>query len=93
MLTSQKLVECTKCRHQFHVKADYEQYYEFSPPPLCPSPEGCSNQQFTDKEQFCKEFCIDYQVGWHEYAHTDQFTLFCGVTNIVTKMRLLKNPP
>lgn len=61
MLTSKKVVECGKCNHEFYVNVDYEQYYEYSPPPLCPNPEGCSHSQFKDKEQFCQDFCRDYQ--------------------------------
>ena len=62
-MTERKVVECTKCLHQFHVVADYDQYYEFSVPSLCPNPEGCSNPSFKDKEQFSSQFCKDYQVG------------------------------
>ena len=62
MLTESKLVECTKCMHQFSVLADYVQYYEFSPPSLCPNPDGCSGFQFKDKEQFTGDNCRDYQV-------------------------------
>ncbi|KAG9347498.1 hypothetical protein JZ751_005065 [Albula glossodonta] len=38
---------CNKCRHVFSTKADFEQFYSFSPPNLCPNEEGCSSYRFT----------------------------------------------
>ncbi|XP_061099160.1 DNA helicase MCM9 [Conger conger] len=38
---------CAKCRHVFSARADFEQFYSFTPPTRCPNEEGCDSYRFT----------------------------------------------
>ncbi|XP_019751760.1 DNA helicase MCM9 isoform X2 [Hippocampus comes] len=38
---------CTKCRHVFVLRADFEQFYAFVPPAACPNPDGCNSCKFS----------------------------------------------
>lgn len=37
---------CAKCRHVFTVQADFDQFYSFVSPAVCPNPEGCNSFKF-----------------------------------------------
>lgn len=54
---------CTKCKHMFVVKADFEQYYTFSRPSSCPSLESCDSSKFTCLSGLSSSptKCRDYQ--------------------------------
>lgn len=55
---------CNKCRHVFHVHADFEQGYQFGKSLSCLSPEVCTSQKFTVLEDNTKRAgskCKDYQ--------------------------------
>nr|XP_004651298.1 DNA helicase MCM9 isoform X1 [Jaculus jaculus] len=54
---------CTKCKHSFVVKADFEQYYTFCQPSLCPSLESCGSSKFTCLTDLSSSpaRCRDYQ--------------------------------
>uniref|UniRef100_A0A672ZCG6 DNA helicase MCM9 n=1 Tax=Sphaeramia orbicularis TaxID=375764 RepID=A0A672ZCG6_9TELE len=53
---------CAKCRHVFTVQADFDQFYTFVSPVVCPNPDGCSSCKFSclsgDAEPAA---CRDYQ--------------------------------
>ena len=53
---------CLKCRHEFVVHADPEQYHTLVVPVRCPVPGGCSSTHFIgpsgDANPSC---CRDYQ--------------------------------
>ncbi|NXH28771.1 MCM9 helicase, partial [Myiagra hebetior] len=54
---------CSKCKHVFVVKADFEQYYTFCRPAACLNEEGCNSTKFmclsgTTSSPTC---CRDYQ--------------------------------
>ncbi|XP_057677980.1 DNA helicase MCM9 isoform X2 [Corythoichthys intestinalis] len=38
---------CAKCRHIFMLQADFEQFYSFVPPVVCPNPDGCNSCKFS----------------------------------------------
>ncbi|KAJ8355910.1 hypothetical protein SKAU_G00187040 [Synaphobranchus kaupii] len=38
---------CGKCRHVFSARADFEQFYSFTPPTCCPNEDGCNSYKFT----------------------------------------------
>ncbi|XP_077443954.1 DNA helicase MCM9 isoform X1 [Stigmatopora argus] len=38
---------CTKCRHVFVLQADFEQFYSFVSPAVCPNPDGCNSYKFS----------------------------------------------
>ncbi|XP_076053168.1 DNA helicase MCM9-like isoform X2 [Oratosquilla oratoria] len=46
MLEYKKDMICTKCRHVFTIKADYDQYYQLARPSRCPNPEDCHSVNF-----------------------------------------------
>uniref|UniRef100_A0A8C9HT33 DNA helicase MCM9 n=1 Tax=Piliocolobus tephrosceles TaxID=591936 RepID=A0A8C9HT33_9PRIM len=54
---------CTKCKHVFVVKADFEQYYTFCRPSSCPSLESCDSSKFTCLSGLSSSptRCRDYQ--------------------------------
>nr|XP_020657829.1 DNA helicase MCM9 isoform X1 [Pogona vitticeps]XP_020657830.1 DNA helicase MCM9 isoform X1 [Pogona vitticeps]XP_020657831.1 DNA helicase MCM9 isoform X1 [Pogona vitticeps]XP_020657832.1 DNA helicase MCM9 isoform X1 [Pogona vitticeps]XP_020657836.1 DNA helicase MCM9 isoform X1 [Pogona vitticeps] len=54
---------CNKCKHVFVVKADFEQYYAFCHPSVCPNKEGCNSSKFTclSGTSFAPSSCRDYQ--------------------------------
>nr|XP_006626499.1 PREDICTED: DNA helicase MCM9 isoform X3 [Lepisosteus oculatus] len=54
---------CNKCKHVFVVKADFEQFYTFSPPTCCPNEEGCNSFKFTclSAHSSVPARCRDYQ--------------------------------
>ncbi|XP_060094620.1 DNA helicase MCM9 [Heteronotia binoei] len=54
---------CSKCKHVFVVKADFEQYYTFCRPSTCPSEEGCNSSKFTclSGTVCAPSSCRDYQ--------------------------------
>ncbi|XP_068087469.1 DNA helicase MCM9 [Hyperolius riggenbachi] len=53
---------CAKCKHVITVKADFEQYYSFSPPVSCTNEEGCNSTKFTClSEVSSPATCRDYQ--------------------------------
>ncbi|NXI43120.1 MCM9 helicase, partial [Galbula dea] len=54
---------CSKCKHIFSIKADFQQYYTFCRPSACLGGEGCSSTKFsclsgTASSPTC---CRDYQ--------------------------------
>jgi len=61
MLTWRKDMTCTKCKYTFPIMADYDQFYQFSPPLLCPNTEGCSGNQFKEEMGKDRMNCKDYQ--------------------------------
>ncbi|XP_077567726.1 DNA helicase MCM9 isoform X2 [Stigmatopora nigra] len=38
---------CTKCRHVFVLQADFEQFYSFVSPVVCPNPDACNSCKFS----------------------------------------------
>ncbi|NXP49901.1 MCM9 helicase, partial [Heliornis fulica] len=53
---------CSKCKHVFVVKADFEQYYAFCRPSACLNEEGCNSTKFTClSETTSSTCCRDYQ--------------------------------
>uniref|UniRef100_A0A8C5QD72 DNA helicase MCM9 n=1 Tax=Leptobrachium leishanense TaxID=445787 RepID=A0A8C5QD72_9ANUR len=53
---------CNKCKHVMTVKADFEQYYSFSPPAVCTNEEGCNSCKFTCLSDLSSPAsCRDYQ--------------------------------
>ncbi|XP_057594418.1 DNA helicase MCM9 isoform X2 [Hippopotamus amphibius kiboko] len=54
---------CSKCKHVFVVKADFEQYYTFCRPSSCPSLESCNSSKFTCLSDLSSSptRCRDYQ--------------------------------
>ncbi|XP_069582312.1 DNA helicase MCM9 isoform X1 [Ranitomeya imitator] len=53
---------CHKCKHVITVRADFEQYYSFSPPASCTNEEGCNSCKFTClSDVSCPSSCRDYQ--------------------------------
>lgn len=54
---------CSKCKHVFMVKADFEQYFIFCPPKSCPSLESCDSSKFTCLSDLASSpaRCRDYQ--------------------------------
>ncbi|XP_064411443.1 DNA helicase MCM9 [Latimeria chalumnae] len=54
---------CNKCKHVFVAKADFEQFYSFCPPPVCPNEEGCNSVKFTCLSGLstAPASCRDYQ--------------------------------
>ncbi|XP_075059088.1 DNA helicase MCM9 isoform X2 [Mixophyes fleayi] len=53
---------CNKCKHVLTVKADFEQYYSFSPPIVCTNEEGCNSNKFTClSDASSPASCRDYQ--------------------------------
>ncbi|CAH2251968.1 DNA helicase MCM9 isoform X1 [Pelobates cultripes] len=54
---------CNKCKHVITVKADFEQYYTFSPPAACTNEEGgCNSCKFTCLSDISSPAsCRDYQ--------------------------------
>ncbi|KAM3931599.1 DNA helicase MCM9 [Leptodactylus fuscus] len=53
---------CNKCKHVITVKADFEQYYSFSPPVSCTNEEGCISSKFTCLSDLSSPAsCRDYQ--------------------------------
>ncbi|XP_063773296.1 DNA helicase MCM9 [Pseudophryne corroboree] len=53
---------CNKCKHVLTVKADFEQYYSFSPPVACTNEEGCNCNKFTCLSDLSSPAsCRDYQ--------------------------------
>ncbi|XP_034383396.1 DNA helicase MCM9 isoform X2 [Cyclopterus lumpus] len=38
---------CAKCRHVFTVQADFDQFYVFVPPAVCPNPDDCNSYKFS----------------------------------------------
>ncbi|XP_057315035.1 DNA helicase MCM9-like [Hydractinia symbiolongicarpus] len=64
LLEYERQYMCNKCRHVFHVHADFEQGYQFGKSLSCPSPEVCTSQKFTVLEDNTKRAgskCKDYQ--------------------------------
>ncbi|CAG0886541.1 unnamed protein product [Darwinula stevensoni] len=61
MLEYQREFICSKCKHIFGVKADYEKYYTMSRPMMCLNPDGCSGTNFTRLGSIDPVFCKDYQ--------------------------------
>jgi len=61
MLTWRKDMTCMKCKCSFPVLADYDQFYQFSPPVLCPNIEGCTGNQFKEEVGKDRVNCKDYQ--------------------------------
>ncbi|XP_056422410.1 DNA helicase MCM9 isoform X2 [Hyla sarda] len=53
---------CNKCKHIITVRADFEQYYSFSPPAYCTNEEGCNSSKFTCLSDLSSPAsCRDYQ--------------------------------
>ncbi|NWW39056.1 MCM9 helicase, partial [Panurus biarmicus] len=54
---------CSKCKHVFIVKADFEQYYTFCRPAACLNEEGCNSTKFTclSGTTSSPTCCRDYQ--------------------------------
>ncbi|XP_041831759.1 DNA helicase MCM9 [Melanotaenia boesemani] len=53
---------CTKCRHVFKVQAEFDQFYTFVPPVICPSPVGCNSYRFSCLSDGSEPAaCRDYQ--------------------------------
>ncbi|KAM4041981.1 DNA helicase MCM9 isoform 1-T2 [Anomaloglossus baeobatrachus] len=53
---------CHKCKHVITVRADFEQYYSFSPPASCTNEEGCNSSKFTCLSDVSSPAsCRDYQ--------------------------------
>ncbi|XP_066462366.1 DNA helicase MCM9 isoform X1 [Eleutherodactylus coqui] len=53
---------CNKCKHVITVRADFEQYYAFSPPVSCTNEEGCNSSKFTCLSDVSSPAsCRDYQ--------------------------------
>ncbi|XP_075718529.1 DNA helicase MCM9 [Rhinoderma darwinii] len=53
---------CNKCKHVITVRADFEQYYSFSPPVSCSNEEGCNSSKFTCLSELSSPAsCRDYQ--------------------------------
>ncbi|XP_077018881.1 DNA helicase MCM9 isoform X2 [Tamandua tetradactyla] len=54
---------CSKCKHVFVIKADFEQYYTFRRPASCPSLESCDSSKFTCLSDLSSSpaRCRDYQ--------------------------------
>uniref|UniRef100_A0A8C4Q7G8 DNA helicase MCM9 n=1 Tax=Eptatretus burgeri TaxID=7764 RepID=A0A8C4Q7G8_EPTBU len=53
---------CLKCRHEFVVHADPEQYHTLAVPVRCPFPGGCSSTHFIGPSGDAKPSCCrDYQ--------------------------------
>uniref|UniRef100_A0A8D0C5B0 DNA helicase MCM9 n=1 Tax=Salvator merianae TaxID=96440 RepID=A0A8D0C5B0_SALMN len=54
---------CNKCKHVFVLKADFEQYYTFCRPSICPNEEGCNSSKFTclSGMSTAPKCCRDYQ--------------------------------
>jgi len=49
MLESERMYQCSKCKHQFSVRADVEQFYAIPKPARCPSEMDppCPSTNFT----------------------------------------------
>ncbi|GLH03509.1 DNA replication licensing factor Mcm2 [Gryllus bimaculatus] len=66
-ITSAKMLEyrrnyrCTKCKHNFIVKADYEQYYIIQTPNICRNPEGCNGTKIVPEKGIEQANYMDYQ--------------------------------
>ncbi|XP_077343164.1 DNA helicase MCM9 [Lithobates pipiens] len=54
---------CNKCKHVITLKADFEQYYSFTPPTACTNyEEGCTSTKFTCLSDVSSPAtCRDYQ--------------------------------
>nr|DBA26615.1 TPA: hypothetical protein GDO54_010856 [Pyxicephalus adspersus] len=53
---------CNKCKNVITVKADFEQYYSFTPPTACTNEEGCTSTKFTCLSDVSSPAsCRDYQ--------------------------------
>lgn len=51
VLEYQKEFRCSKCAHEFFVKADYDQYYTIRVPPKCPGARSCKSTNFQAVEK------------------------------------------
>ncbi|XP_053700062.1 DNA helicase MCM9 isoform X1 [Synchiropus splendidus] len=62
VLENERDYMCAKCRHVFTLKADFEQFYSFTPPLTCPSPDACNSFKFTClSDSSAPAACKDYQ--------------------------------
>ncbi|XP_071997791.1 DNA helicase MCM9 isoform X2 [Engystomops pustulosus] len=53
---------CNKCKHVITVRADFEQYYSFTPPVSCTNEDGCNSNKFTCLSDLSSPAsCRDYQ--------------------------------
>ncbi|XP_076612810.1 DNA helicase MCM9 [Chaetodon auriga] len=53
---------CTKCRHVFTVRADFDQFYTFVKLVACPNPDGCNSYTFNCLSEGSEPAaCKDYQ--------------------------------
>lgn len=54
---------CNRCKHVITLKADFEQYYSFTPPTACTNyEEGCTSTKFTCLSDVSSPAtCRDYQ--------------------------------
>ncbi|XP_044145753.1 DNA helicase MCM9 isoform X1 [Bufo gargarizans] len=53
---------CNKCKHITTVRADFEQYYSFSPPVSCTNEEWCNSSKFSCLSDLSSPAsCRDYQ--------------------------------
>lgn len=60
VLEYQKEFRCSKCGHEFMVKADYDQFYTIKAPPQCPSSKSCKSTNYQPVEK-SPVFRKDYQ--------------------------------
>nr|XP_014346219.1 PREDICTED: DNA helicase MCM9 [Latimeria chalumnae] len=73
---------CNKCKHVFVAKADFEQFYSFCPPPVCPNEEGCNSVKFTCLSGLstAPASCRDYQeIKIQEQVNENKQVLYCSV--------------
>lgn len=62
VLESQRDYMCSKCRHVFPVRADFQQHYSLAPPVVCPGSADCLSVRFTCLSAGAQPaVCSDYQ--------------------------------
>ncbi|KAM9779186.1 DNA helicase MCM9 isoform X2 [Syngnathus typhle] len=62
VLENERDYMCAKCRHVFVLQADFEQFYSFVPPVVCPNPNGCNSCKFNCLSEGSEPTaCRDYQ--------------------------------
>ncbi|XP_037101417.1 DNA helicase MCM9 isoform X1 [Syngnathus acus] len=62
VLENERDYMCAKCRHVFVLQADFEQFYSFVPPVVCPNPNGCNSCKFSCLSEGSEPTaCRDYQ--------------------------------
>lgn len=62
MLEYRKMWRCSKCKHEFHVDADIQQFFAFAKPAVCPNPIKCGGKNFALlSNEMNSSWCKDYQ--------------------------------